>query len=224
MSITDGGASPGPGDAALRRTPRQQRGRERVERLLEAASGLIAEKGSDALRMSEVAAGAGVSIGSLYQYFPDKAAILRTLAERYLAEDRACIAEALEAVAEGAALPGAFAELLDVYYRVCLAEPVRREVWSGTQADPQLRALMLAENRHNAGLLADVLARCGAPQERAALESAALLLWALAEEAVRLALSSGGAEGDRLIEDFKAIAEAELRRRLAGAGSHAGGT
>ena len=133
--------------AALRRTPRQQRGRERVERLLEAASRLIAEKGSDALRMSEVAAGAGVSIGSLYQYFPDKAAILRTLAERYLAEDRVCIAEALSAVREPGDLPAAFAGLLDIYYRVCLAEPVRREVWSGTQADPQLRTLMLAENR-----------------------------------------------------------------------------
>jgi AcrR family transcriptional regulator len=36
--------------------------------------------------MSEVAELAGISIGSLYQYFPDKSAIIRTLAERYNAE------------------------------------------------------------------------------------------------------------------------------------------
>ncbi len=43
------------------------------------------------MRMSEVAEKAGISIGSLYQYFPDKSAIVRTLAERYNAYSRECI-------------------------------------------------------------------------------------------------------------------------------------
>ena len=77
------------------RLPTQQRSRERVERMLAAASALIAEGGSDAMRMSEVAERAGVPIGSLYQFFPDKGAIVRTLAERYNALGRACIEEGL---------------------------------------------------------------------------------------------------------------------------------
>ncbi|TKB29290.1 MAG: helix-turn-helix transcriptional regulator, partial [Mesorhizobium sp.] len=53
--------------AMPRRAPTQQRSRERVERMLAAAAALIAEQGSDAMRMGEVAERAGVSIGSLYQ-------------------------------------------------------------------------------------------------------------------------------------------------------------
>ncbi|RUU02593.1 TetR family transcriptional regulator, partial [Mesorhizobium sp. USDA-HM6] len=49
--------------ASPRRAPTQQRSRERVERMLAAASALIAEQGSDAMRMGEVAERAGVSIG-----------------------------------------------------------------------------------------------------------------------------------------------------------------
>jgi AcrR family transcriptional regulator len=79
-----------------RRAPMQQRSRERVERILEVASALIAATGSDAMRMSEVAEKSGISIGSLYQYFPDKGAILRTLAERYNAQGRECIEAELE--------------------------------------------------------------------------------------------------------------------------------
>ena len=47
------------------------------------------------MRMSEVAERAGVPIGSLYQFFPDKGAIIRTLADRYNALGRACIEEEL---------------------------------------------------------------------------------------------------------------------------------
>ena len=65
--------------ASPRRAPSQQRSRERVERMLAAASALIAEQGSDAMRMGEVAERAGVSIGSLYQFFPTKPLLAEAL-------------------------------------------------------------------------------------------------------------------------------------------------
>jgi AcrR family transcriptional regulator len=116
--------------AALRRAPTQRRSRERVERMLAVATELIAAKGSDAMRMGEVAEKAGVSIGSLYQYFPDKAAIIRTLAERYNAQGRACIADGLADVRDAAGLRDAFGRLIDIYYGQFLAEPVMRDIWS----------------------------------------------------------------------------------------------
>ena len=81
--------------------------------MLAVATSLIAEKGIDSVRMSEIAELAGVSIGSLYQYFPDKAAIVSTLAERYNAEGRACVESELATVRTDAELGPALHRLVD---------------------------------------------------------------------------------------------------------------
>lgn len=64
------------------RKPRQQRALHKVELILEAAMRLLEQGGHAALNTNAIAATAGVSIGTLYQYFPDKDAILDTLAGR----------------------------------------------------------------------------------------------------------------------------------------------
>jgi len=195
---------------ALRRAPSQARSRERVEKMLAAARDLIAEKGSDALRMGEVAERAGVSIGSLYQFFPDKAAVIRTLAERYNAEGRACIAEGLAGIADLAGLRTAFAALIDTYYGIFLAEPVMRDIWSGTQADPALRDLDREDSRINGAVLAEVMARLRPETDRATLDASAFLVMQLGEATMRLAISLDRAEGDRLVETYKRMALAEI--------------
>jgi AcrR family transcriptional regulator len=196
--------------APLRRAPSQRRSRERVERMLAAATELIAAKGSDAMRMGEVAEKAGVSIGSLYQYFPDKAAIIRTLAERYNAQGRACIAAALADVRDRAGLRRAFGGLIDSYYGLFLAEPVMRDIWSGTQADPGLREIDLADSRANGAVLAAVLARLDPGADRAALEAEAFLIMQLGEATMRLAISVERREGDWLVESYKRMVLREL--------------
>lgn len=198
---------PGP-----RREPTQKRSRERVERMLAVASDLIAEKGSDALRMGEVAEKAGVSIGSLYQFFPDKSAIIRALADRYQKESETCISEALAEVKDRKGLEKAFTELVDIYYGIFLAEPVMRDIWSGTQADKALRELELAHSRANAGMLLAVLKRLRPDEDPAALETSAFLIWQLGEATMRLAVSVDRTEGDRLVAAYKRMALSELAR------------
>lgn len=190
-------------DSALRRTPSQKRSRERVEHILACASSLIAEKGNDAMRMSEVAEKAGISIGSLYQYFPDKAAIVRTLAERYNAISRVCIEGEFAKVTTMAELRDAFAALFDTYYELFLAEPVMRDIWSAMQADKALRQIELEESRATGRLLADVLARLQPQRPRAAIDEVAFLIMHLGECTMRLAVSVDRAEGDRIVEAYK---------------------
>ncbi|TIW16131.1 MAG: TetR/AcrR family transcriptional regulator [Mesorhizobium sp.] len=196
--------------ASPRRSPSQQRSRERVERMLAAASALIAEQGSDAMRMGEVAERAGVSIGSLYQFFPDKRAIVWALAERYTAESQACISAALKDVRDAEGLKQAFSELVDIYYQLFLAEPVIRDVWSGTQADKALRSLELADSRANAEFLVAVLKRLRSDADPVELETTAFLVWQMGEAAVRLAISVDREEGDRLVEAYRRMALREL--------------
>ena len=198
---------------ALRREPNQRRSRERVERILAAASALIAEKGSDAMRMGEVAAKADVSIGSLYQYFPDKAAIIRRLAERYNAAGRACIQAALATPRSMKELRAAFMGLVDTYYALFLAEPVMRDIWSGTQADKALREIELADSRANGAILAGALARLRPGIDRAVLAASAFLIMQLGEATMRLAISVKRAEGDALVAAYKRLVDRELGAR-----------
>ncbi|WP_281016509.1 MULTISPECIES: TetR family transcriptional regulator [unclassified Minwuia] len=59
-----------------RKEPRQARSAELVSSILEAAVQVLAKEGAQRFTTARVAEKAGVSVGSLYQYFPNKAAIL----------------------------------------------------------------------------------------------------------------------------------------------------
>ncbi len=61
---------------ASRKQPRQSRSEELVRAILEAAVRVLEEEGARRFTTARVAEKAGVSVGSLYQYFPNKAAIL----------------------------------------------------------------------------------------------------------------------------------------------------
>lgn len=78
------------------RTPQRRRGRERVASLLKAAEEVFAEKGFDAATMTEIAARAGASIGSLYQFFPSK----ELIADSLQSANGEALSQMLEALAE----------------------------------------------------------------------------------------------------------------------------
>ena len=190
---------------ALRRLPSQKRARERVERILQAAKALIARDGSDAMKMSELAERAEVSIGSLYQYFPDKSAVIRMLAEQYNAVGRDCISQSLAGVRDLAGLRQAFDELIDIYYAQFLEEPVMCDIWSGTQADKALQDIDLADARVNGAVLAEALIRARPDADPAQSRTAAFLAIHLGEATMRLAIAVDRAEGAALVEAYKAM-------------------
>lgn len=68
----------------MRRRPQQARSQERVKQILDVSEQMFLELGYEATTTRAIAARAEVSVGSLYQFFPDKEAILKALAMRYL--------------------------------------------------------------------------------------------------------------------------------------------
>ena len=199
-----------PAAEAVRRKPTQQRSRERQERILAMATQLIADKGSDQLKMSEIAERSEISIGSLYQYFPDKSSVIRTLAERYNAESRRCIAEAMEAVEDARGLQAAYSQLLDQYYEIVMATPVMRDIWSGMQADKQLLQLELGESRVAGALLSQAMLRVYPDCDEQQVEESAFLIWHLGEATMRLAVTCAPDEGRALVEAFKRMSLREI--------------
>jgi AcrR family transcriptional regulator len=70
----------------MRKQPQQQRSRQMVDRIIEAGREVLLRDGYDAFSTNRVAEHAGISPGSLYQYFPNKAEIIAAVIDRYWAQ------------------------------------------------------------------------------------------------------------------------------------------
>ncbi|MBX4909081.1 MULTISPECIES: TetR/AcrR family transcriptional regulator [Rhizobium] len=197
-----------------RRIPRQQRGRERFEKILAVAAELIESHGSDGLKMSEIVEKAGLSFGALYQYFPDKSAIIRTLAERFNEEGRRCVEAELAKVVDAAALPGALARIVDEYYAFFRREPVMRDIWHATHTDKLLQQVDAEDMEFHAQAFLALLVRLWPDRDRSELQAIARLTMQLLAAAVRYAVSLDAEEGARTIALFKTMQGPDIGRLL----------
>ncbi|WP_018558973.1 TetR family transcriptional regulator [Streptomyces sp. BoleA5] len=101
----------------LRRVPVQQRSAERFARILDAAAAILDEGGYEELTTREVAARAGVPIGSVYRFFSNKRAMADALARRNLDTYLAAVTDrldALDALGADRGAAGGWRRLIDV--------------------------------------------------------------------------------------------------------------
>lgn len=78
----------------LRKNPTQERSRRTIETILDVTAQILSEEGSKRLTTNYLAQRAGLSIGTVYQYFTDKTAIIMALVERQR-EETGCVIDAL---------------------------------------------------------------------------------------------------------------------------------
>jgi AcrR family transcriptional regulator len=195
------------------RPPRQQRSKDRVEAILDAALGLVVEHGAEALAMREVARRAGVQIGSIYQYFPSKAAIIRELARRNLERVHDLLAHEVEQLFAGRRRPtpkAAVHRVVDAYFAHYRDHPDAKAVWAAAQADPELHQLEVEDTRSTARFMVPPLAKILRRDDEDAIYALALLLNEVTAAAVRLALSVEPPLRERLVADLKSMLTATL--------------
>ena len=112
-----------------------------MRRLVDAAEELLAREGAEALTTTRVAEEAGVSVGSLYQYLPDKGAIVQALAHRYLTEfEERMHALEREARRGGRGWEDPVALLIDSFSELYRERPGYRALWFGRELSDELRA------------------------------------------------------------------------------------
>jgi AcrR family transcriptional regulator len=144
-----------------RKQPRQARAQHTVNAIIEASARILEEQGHGGFTTNAVAELAGTSIGTLYQYFPDKDALLGAL----IARETSCLVEEVEA----ANIVVAGRSALDGVIEAAVRHQVRRprlarlldfeEARLPLDADTQLvRARIVA-------FLADILARPDLPRQ-----------------------------------------------------------
>ena len=172
-----------PAGKAAARAPQRERGRARVAALMEAATEVFAENGYDAATMTEIAARAGASIGSLYQFFPTKELIAEALHAQN-SEDLAAMLAGLAPRVAGK--PGA--ALADVLFRdlsgFLTAHPAFVTLADRRDIDKKRKKKTRARLR---GQIAALLAQADPPIAPARAEALAVIVLHLLRSAVAIA-------------------------------------
>ncbi len=128
------------------RVPTQKRSIERVESILLAAESCIREIGFSELKMKDISGRAKVSPSSVYQYFPDKKAILVALTERYTKEILEAINQDLGDINDTKELDAFLAHYIHNYYGFLKKNPVVKSIIANLAIDPTLKT---EENKLN---------------------------------------------------------------------------
>jgi AcrR family transcriptional regulator len=177
-----------------RKQPAQARSAETVAAIVEAAARILEDKGFRGYNTNDVAARAGVSIGSLYQYFPNKDAITKALLRRET--------EPLSAALEQAGDAPSLAEGLQRFVQAAVAHQLRRPVLARLldfeEARLPLQAEVDALGDVSAKALGRLLARHGAGRG-AATRTASRDLFAIA----RGMIDAAGERGETDAHDLE---------------------
>ncbi len=193
-----------------RRVPSQERGRRRVALILDAAEEVFAEVGYDAATNTEIAGRARTSIGSLYQFFPNKEAILDAVADRYLERLRSLYDEELSAHAAGIPLREVLDRVIGFLARLKAENPAFWTIFYGSGTSEKLASA--AED-----LRSEVVGRLETIFEKRApdLEAEQRRLYAeIVNDVVRglfpLATFGGEERRERVVAEIKALLLAYL--------------
>lgn len=142
----------------MRRAPRQERGRLRVRKILDASAELFAEVGFESATTNAIAARASTSVGSLYQFFPNKEAILHALNARYLTELRTVCDEVLSPERAAQPLAVLLDEVVDALAAFHARHPGFQAVFHGSHSTPELEEAAHAATHEIAARLEEILA------------------------------------------------------------------
>ncbi|MGF0174087.1 TetR family transcriptional regulator [Streptomyces sp. Marseille-Q5077] len=187
-----GDPAPHPGGGTwhvqLRRTPQQARSKARLARVLQAAERVLVDEGVQALTTTRIAAEAQVSVGSLYQYLPDRDAIIDALAAGYFARLEGAMDDLVRAAA-AEQWDDPVGVLIDAYAAIYRTEHGFRALWFGSILTEQTRAADREHKRRMADGIRRILLVLGVAQDDEALgracHAAILAADALAQEAFR---------------------------------------
>lgn len=198
---------------SLRHVPTQARSRERLARVLDAADEVLAREGAGAFTTTRVAQVAGVPVGSVYRYFPDKQAIAEALAVRYWDGFRDLVAGVAEAD-EGEPVRDPAGAVLDALAAGFRAQPGFLALWYGGLRTERVRDATRPTRQAIAGSVARILATHwpdASPRDRAAAARMVVVAGdGLLREAFRV-----DARGDReLLREGRTMVAAYVAARL----------
>jgi AcrR family transcriptional regulator len=192
-------------EAPKRRQATQARSRATVERILDSAATLLAEKGAEHVTMTEIAQRADVVIGSLYQYFSQRSEILEALLERHYLDVETMLRTRLSGVHDLEGLADAVAEIFGGYAELHRRDTFVRNIWSAVQTDAKLQARDVADSIKNGDILFAVAKPLYRRVDDETLRATGALLAHLSLSAARFAIMIPEEMGEHAITVFQSF-------------------
>jgi AcrR family transcriptional regulator len=184
------------------RKPVQERSRQRVADITDAALVLLREGGVERCTMAAIAVQAGLTPTSVYRYFPDAAAVIGAVAEEMLEGMHVELVMNLSKVDSEETARAALRKSLRTYHRGFVQDRALRELWAGTFATPELVALNIADSRRNGVLIADTIVPWSS-LDRVTLRTRAFLIAHFTGAGISLLLETPPAESKRLLREME---------------------
>ena len=200
------------------REPQQSRSQKRVEQILAATEQVILTKGYASLKMSDIASEAGISIASIYQYFPNRGGIISALFQKYLDETNREIGKAFAQPPRNiAAMAETISAVVEGYYEFHLKTPVLRDLSAGYLADKELQDVDDDDTQRNVDHICKQTLHLFAEGSEPELRRSLLLMVRFTDAAVAEAVEMSDKEGKDLITSTRTMLVAlckDLGKRL----------
>ncbi|MCH9815269.1 MAG: TetR/AcrR family transcriptional regulator [Actinomycetia bacterium] len=198
-----------PAPLRLRHRPVQRRGKVRFEGILQASRELLRERGIEGFVVEDVAERAGIPVGSVYQFFPNKLAIVAELSE---VDTQALTQILIDAASEIAfedwrlVVDDLFALVLERW----VLDPSRSAVWLAMKSTAATRSMAAEQSRRVALLLAPLLGLMNPALSPHRLEVSAEVLVEAVQSILLLAFR-GPEPSDEVMLEAKRVVRAYLR-------------
>ena len=197
-----------------RHKPQQKRAQKRIDEILEVTARLLAQVGLDDLTTILIASELGISVGSVYHYFPNKFAILYAVGENWL-EEMTVILEDIESWDLDELGTDGFVDqycdqMLDIYRRQIAVLPLVRAMFTV----PELREL---DERHDEEIiicLMGVFRRLGSRKKAEERSRIGRLLLEISHALFLVIVKQDARPGNETLKDLKESLRELLNRRL----------
>lgn len=192
------------------RVPQQTRSRERVAQIVDAYRELVGKSDIMSVTMTDVARHADIPIGSLYQYFPTKEALIRSLFERRMSEHYELMRVSLASASSRMECAQAIRKILMHLYSDNYRDSFLQAIWAGVQVNRNINASRVEQNKvHSQGWF-EIAQRAQSRVPKSLLRLRATILNEMWSVTIQLAITLPKAEGVALMEESIAIGLREL--------------
>ena len=197
-----------------RREPLQQRSLARAQQILQVSAELLEEVGLDTLTTILIARRSGISVGTLYHYYPNKHAILHAMAERWLREVERSLDEVETWPLAELALPQFVDRLVE---RQLVVYREQRGILHLVQAMFSIPELRELDQRHDALVIermSKVFGRYGLKGSSTGLGRLARAYLELTHALLLVVVNQAGSRSRRTLTDVKRVTTALLEPYL----------